>query len=150
WALGPTDVIKAMANYQSQSVSCATSFVQKATVSAIRNVEQELKQSLVALKQRRDLACRLVSDLPGVGLIEPQGAFYIWPNVSAYFGKSFKGRVIENSKDFAELLLEDQKVAAVPGIEFGTEGFLRISYALSEDRMREAVQRLGKFLSTLT
>jgi aspartate aminotransferase len=79
----------------------------------------------------------------------PDGAFYVWPDVSAHFGKSFRGQSVKNSSDFAAALLEDQMVASVPGIEFGLEGHLRLSYALAKERMGEAVERLQLFISQL-
>ncbi|MBT4761887.1 MAG: pyridoxal phosphate-dependent aminotransferase [Bdellovibrionaceae bacterium] len=149
WALGPAEIIGAMNKYQSQTVSCASPFTQKAAVQAIVAGGQEFAESLIKLKKRRDFVFSQLTDIDGFELQEPQGAFYAWPNVSAHFGKSYDGQKIENSKDFAKHLLEDQMVVAVPGVDFGLEGYLRMSYALSTDRMGEAVTRIKSFLAKL-
>lgn len=150
WALGPLPLIKAMTNYQSQSVSCAASMAQKATLAAIQDGEPELQDALKKLKVRRDFVLGLMNKVPGVKTASPDGAFYIWPDVSSYFGKSYNGKKITGSGDFAAMLLEDQKVVAVPGNEFGLDGFLRISYVISDSAMTEAVERLKAFLAKLT
>lgn len=150
WALGPLPLIKAMTNYQSQSVSCAASMAQKATLAAIQDGEPELQDALKKLKVRRDFVLGLMNKVPGVKTASPDGAFYIWPDVSSYFGKSYNGKKISGSGDFAAMLLEDQKVVAVPGNEFGLDGFLRISYVISDSAMTEAVERLKAFLAKLT
>lgn len=150
WAVGPKDIIGAMNKYQSQSVSCACTFAQLAAVEAIENGDEELKKSLVELKKRRDFVFEQLLTVQGIKVEPPDGAFYIWPNIKSYFGKSFNGEKIKTSKDFAKHLLEDQMVVAVPGSEFGTEGYLRLSYALSQERMGEAVQRLKAFVAKLS
>ena len=149
WALGPKEVIVAMTRYQSQSVSCVPGFVQKAALQAIEGGEAELKNAVAKLKRRRDFAFELFKGLSHVDVECPDGAFYIWPDFGYFIGKSWKEKKIKNSRDLAGGLLEDQMVAAVPGIEFGAEGYLRISYALSEDKMTEAVSRIRAFLSEL-
>ncbi len=149
WALGPEEIIKAMNKYQSQSVSCASPFTQKAAVQAITKGEHDLSESLLKLKNRRDFVYEGLSQISGINLMEPQGAFYAWVNVSSYFGKSFKGKAIKTSKDFAQALLEDQMVVAVPGGDFGLEGYLRMSYALSEDKMKEALVRIQVFVDQI-
>lgn len=150
WALGPKEIISAMTKYQSQSVSCAAGFTQAAVTHAIKNSDEELKQALVKLKQRRDFVYDKLSEVEGIQVNPPEGAFYIWPDVSSFFGKTYEGNKIKSSKDFSAFLLEDQMVVAVPGIEFGLDGYLRISYALSEDRMSQAIDRIKAFIAKLT
>ncbi|MCH2532827.1 MAG: pyridoxal phosphate-dependent aminotransferase [Bdellovibrionales bacterium] len=149
WALGPKEIISAMTKYQSQSVSCAAGFTQVAVAHAIKNSDEELKQALVKLKQRRDFVYNKLSEVEGIEVNAPEGAFYIWPDVRSFFGKSYEGNKIKSSKDFSAFLLEDQMVVAVPGIEFGLDGYLRISYALSEDRMSQAIDRIKAFIAKL-
>ncbi|MEK6555147.1 MAG: pyridoxal phosphate-dependent aminotransferase [Bdellovibrionota bacterium] len=150
WAIGPSVWIKAMTNYQSQSVSCAAGFAQKATLQAILEGEGELKKALTQLKQRRDFVVGLFKDVKGVTLSSPDGAFYIWPNIKSFFGKSYNGKKILSSGDFSNALLEDQKVVCVPGQEFGLDGYLRISYVIKDTAMTEAVERLKAFIAKLT
>jgi aspartate aminotransferase len=149
WAAGPQEVISAMNRYQSQSVSCACSITQEAALFALENSDEDIAQSLVKLKGRRDLVYKGLNELPDVKVSQPQGAFYFWPDVSAHFGKTYEDKVIENSEDFSQALLKDQGVAATAGVHFGLEGYLRISYALSEERMQEAIERIAKFIHQL-
>lgn len=150
WALGPQAWIKAMTNYQSQSVSCAASMAQKATLAAIEQGEPELQKAIKQLKIRRDFVCGLLDKVPGVKNGCPDGAFYVWPDISSFFGKSYNGKKITGSGEFAQALLEDQKVVCVPGNEFGLDGYLRISYVISDSAMTEAVDRLKAFIAKLT
>jgi aspartate aminotransferase len=78
-------------------------------------------------------------------LVPPDGAFYLWPDIQAFINKTYKGQKIQNSSDFSRVLLEDFNVAVVPGVEFGMEGYIRLSFALNENRMAEAIERIRKF-----
>jgi aspartate aminotransferase len=150
WAMGPQEWVKAMTNYQSQTVSQAASMSQMATLKAIQEGEAELNKSLVELKTRRDRGVELLSKIPGLKVGTPDGAFYLWPDVRAFFGKQYKGKLISNSSDFSAALLEHKMVAVVPGVEFGLEGYLRLSYALKADRMAEAIERIRSFVAELS
>jgi aspartate aminotransferase len=150
WALGPAAWIKAMTNYASQSVSQAATMSQLATLAAIREGEAELQKAMIELKRRRDRSVELLKTVPGIQLTPPDGAFYLWPDIRAAFGKSFQGKKITNSSEFSALLLEHKNVAVVPGIEFGSDGFVRLSYALSEKRMVEAIDRIRQFFAELS
>jgi aspartate aminotransferase len=97
--------------------------------------------------KRRGLILNLLSEIPGFKLNEPQGAFYVFPDVSSYFGKTIKGKAIENANDFALLLLEEAHVATVTGEAFGNSDCIRISYAASEDEIKTAVERIKNALS---
>ncbi len=149
WAVGPNEIISAMTKFQSQSVSCACTFSQKATLQAIENGTKELEEAKRLLKFRRDFVYEQINTLPNIKSAEPEGAFYVWPDISFYLGKQFKGKKLKTSRDFCQALLEDQMVAAVPGIEFGLDGYLRISYALNEDRMSEAIKRIECFIEKI-
>lgn len=150
WALGPQEWIKAMTNYQSQSVSQAPSISQKATLAAIEQGEPELKKAMLELKSRKERAVSLLAKVPGVKVANPDGAFYIWPDIRALLGKSHKGKKITTSSEFSAALLEVHNVAVVPGVEFGLDGFVRLSFALKEARMVEAIERINKFVSELS
>ncbi len=150
WALGPAELIEAMGRYQSQSTSCASSITQAASVQAIEGAGPELKEALKLLKNRRDFVFNKLSALEGVEVTKPQGAFYIWPDISSFFGKSFQGRTVSGSHDFSQALLESEMVVTVPGKDFGLEGYLRLSYALGESRMQEAIDRLQRFTASLS
>ena len=107
------------------------------------------KKPLVVLEKRRNFVFEKLNEVEGLDVLKPKAAFYIWPDVQSYFGRVWRGVKIETCKDFSQCLLESQSVVAVPGIEFGLGGYLRISYALSEERMGQAIQRLQRFIEEL-
>lgn len=146
WAVGPKPIIQGMTNYQSQSVSCAAGFCQEAVVAALKAGDTELNAILPRLKSRRDYIFQRLSELPHVKVGKPGGAFYAWPDFSAYHGKKWKGKPVTSSKEFAQYLLESKMVAVVPGNEFGADGYQRISFAVNELRMGQAVDRIAEFL----
>jgi aspartate aminotransferase len=150
WALGPKEVINAMSSYQSQSVSCATAVSQHAAVEAIRNSEPYVAATVAKLKDRRDYLINELHRIDGIRVAIPEGAFYLWMNVSAYMGRSFKGKKLATSNELAEALLNEHMVAVVPGAEFGLDGYFRLSYALEKEKGREAVERMKTFFYSLT
>ncbi|MEC9281906.1 MAG: pyridoxal phosphate-dependent aminotransferase [Bdellovibrionota bacterium] len=150
WALGPQEVIKAMASYQSQSVSCASGFSQEASLYALKNTEDKVRASVEVLKQRKQKLSDKLNAIDGIEVEEPEGAFYIWLNVLGIQGKTYKGTKLETSSDVAKQLLDDEMVATVPGDAFGLDGYLRLSYALSEERGLEACDRIANFCSQLS
>lgn len=149
WALGPEALISAMSNYQSQTVSCAAPFTQAAALAGLKGPQDELVDNLQKLKERRDLFVTALNQIPGWRADLPDGAFYVWADVRGVIGKVYKNRVLENSSVLAAALLEDQKVAVVPGGESGLEGYLRLSFAVSEKDLNEAVKRLKAFTGSL-
>ncbi len=151
WALGPKEVIKACAKIQGQSTSHATAFAQKAAEAALKMPEEEIQQMVKTFAKRAQLLCKLLKEIPGIEFIPPQGAFYLFAKVSSYFGKRNKlGKAIHNSVDFAEYLLDEARVAVVPGMAFGEDEFIRISFATSEENLEEAYQRIKECLSKLS
>ncbi len=148
WGIGPETVIKAMSKFQSQSVSCAVSFCQKASVTALKN--QNLTDVISTLKKRRDTACNLISEINGLKVKSPGGAFYLWIDVSYFLNKKFNGVRLETSGDIAKALLDSKHVVVVPGSAFGVEGFIRMSYALDEKVIKKAINKMSKFFSTLS
>ena len=149
WALGNKDVINAMSSYQSQSVSCATAVSQYAAVEAIRNSDKHVAATVEKLRDRRDFLIEELHKIDGVRVAVPEGAFYLWVNVAKYMGKTYKDKVMKTSTELAGTLLEDQMVAVVPGIEFGLDGYFRLSYALEKEKGKEAVERMKKFFGSL-
>lgn len=149
WAIGPKDLITAMTDYQSQSVSCASTFSQHAVLAALKDGQSDLEKSVVELKSRRDSGIKMLREIPNITVVEPGGAFYLWPSIKYYIGKSFRGQKITDSGVFCALFLDSYGVAVVPGKEFGLEGYLRMSYVLNSEKMKEAFSRLKSFCSEL-
>ncbi|GAB6157364.1 pyridoxal phosphate-dependent aminotransferase [Desulfotomaculum varum] len=149
YAAAPAPVAKAMADLQSHSTSNPTSIAQAASVAALNGSQDEVAAMVVEFAKRRDYMLERVKALPGVSCPKPGGAFYLYPNVSAYFGKSYQGRVVNSATDLADLLLEVAEVAVVPGIAFGGDDFIRLSYATSMENIKEGMDRIEKLLSLL-
>ncbi|MFK8138275.1 MAG: pyridoxal phosphate-dependent aminotransferase [Bdellovibrionales bacterium] len=149
WALGPKDIMAAMSKLQSQSVSCAPSFAQIASLHALKNSEEEIANSLDILSSRLEKAKALISKIDGVEFADPDGAFYLWIDIKSLFNKSYKAEKIVNSQRFSEIFLEDFLVASVPGNAFGMDGYLRFSYALAEDRFEIGMNRLAELVASL-
>ncbi len=145
WALGPEPVIKAMSNYQSQTVSCAAPFTQAAGLAGLLAGDDEIKGHVKQLMVRRDLFVDGLNEIPGWRAGHPQGAFYVWADIRALLGRSWHGLALRTSSDVATALLDSQKVAVVPGGESGLEGYLRLSFAVHERDLHEALVRIRKF-----
>lgn len=149
YAAGPEEIISAMSNIQSQSTSNPTSISQKASVEALMGPQEEVKKMVSAFQERRDYIVNRLNEIPGVSCYKPVGAFYVFPNFSSYYGRSFKGKKVNNSTELADFLLEEAKVAVVPGIEFGADSYLRLSYATSMDDIKEGIDRIEYALREL-
>ena len=148
-AAGPKDVISAMARMQSHSTSNASSIGQWASIEALDNGDDEVRRRLGEFTARRDEVVRLLSALDGVNCLKPEGAFYAFPNVSGLFGRTTDKGPIRSGQDLAEYLLEQANVALVPGDPFGAPQHVRISYAVSLERIREGVGRIGDAIAKL-
>ena len=140
-------IAKACNKMQGQMTSGANCIAQRATIAAVSAPKSKLQYMVDEFNIRRGLILNLLTEIPGFKLNEPQGAFYIFPDVSFYFGKSLKGKSIENANDFALFLLEEAHVATVTGEAFGNDDCIRISYAASNEEIKAAVQRIKKALS---
>jgi len=140
-------IAKACNKMQGQMTSGANCIAQRATIAAVSAPKSKLQYMVDEFNIRRGLILKLLTEIPGFKLNEPQGAFYIFPDVSFYFGKSLKGKSIENANDFALFLLEEAHVATVTGEAFGNDDCIRISYAASNEEIKAAVQRIKKALS---
>ena len=153
WRIGfiaaPLRIAQACNKLQGQYTSGPNSIAQKASVAAFAGDQACVEDMRLAFLRRRDLIVRLCREIPGVKLNVPQGAFYIFPEVSCYYGKSVDGRKIENAADLAMYLLESGHVATVGGAAFGAPECIRLSYATSDENIIEAVKRIKEALSKL-
>ena len=122
---------------------------QYAAIEAIKNCDPDVAKTVESLKDRAAVLVKALEEIPGVKVAKPEGAFYLWVDVSAYLGKSLDGKVMKTSSDLAEAYLNDQMVAAVPGSEFGLDGYFRLSYALSKEEGKRAVDRMKVFFAKL-
>ncbi len=150
WAVGPEPLIAAMGAYTSQTLGCPPSISQYATLAALTGSDESLKQTRQSLRIRKELGKKLVQDVSGLKLAEPDGAFYLWMDVTAFLGKKSSDRVIQDSRDFCQALLEEERVVVVPGQEFGVDGFMRASFALSEKDLTEAFVRIQRFCGKIS
>ena len=146
---GPEEIISAMSNIQSQSTSNPTSISQKASVEALIGPQEEVKKMVSAFTERRNYIVDRLNEISGVSCFKPTGAFYVFPNFSEYFGKSYQGKKISNSTELADYFLDVAKVAVVPGVEFGADPFERLSYATSMKDIREGIDRIEEALKKL-
>lgn len=146
YAAGPEDVIKAMGRIQSHSTSNPTSISQAAALAALKGEQDEVERMRMEFERRRDLICSKLDEIEGISYVRPQGAFYVFPDVSAYFGGKLAGREINGSLDFADIMLEAAKVALVPGVAFGDDRCVRLSFATSTETIEEGLNRIKEAL----
>lgn len=145
---GQSGIIKAMGNIQSQSTSNPASISQMAAVAALNGPQDSIALMLEAFKKRRDYLVGELKSIPGVTCYNPKGAFYVFPNFNNVLGKTYKGRVVDTSAVLTEILLEDFHTAVVPGVEFGKEGYLRLSFATSMEIIEKGVERIKKAVAS--
>ena len=149
FAAGPRDIINAMTNIQSQSTSNPTSISQKAAVEALTGTQDFILKMVSEFDKRRKYMVERLNNIKGVTCIKPVGAFYAFPNVSSYYGRSFKGNSIKSSMDLSAYLLDEAKVAVVPGAAFGDDRYIRLSYATSMENIQKGLDRIESALSNL-
>lgn len=150
FAGGPKELIKAMAKVQSQSTSNPSSISQAAALEALNGDQSFLQERNDAFKARRDMVVAMLNDCEGLSCPMPEGAFYVYPSCAGLIGKTTPdGKTIETDEDFVTYLLEDQGVACVHGAAFGLSPYFRISYATSEEALREACTRIQKACATI-
>lgn len=151
WRIGyigaPTDIARACNKMQGQITSGANSIAQRAVITALQEPVSRIQYMIDRFKSRRSLITQLLSEIEGFVVTEPEGAFYVFPDISYFFGKTIKGHQIENATDFSMFLLEEALVATVTGDAFGSPNCLRFSYAASEEEIQEAVRRIKKALA---
>ncbi|MDI9308673.1 MAG: pyridoxal phosphate-dependent aminotransferase [Limnohabitans sp.] len=146
WRIGyigaPEFIAKACTKMQGQVTSGANTIAQRATKAAVEADPSAIKYMVDAFESRRGIVYQLLSEIPGFKLTMPEGAFYFFPDVSAYFGKTLRGTEIKDANDFAMYLLAEANVATVTGDAFGNPNCIRLSYATSEETLREAIRRI--------
>ncbi len=147
WAAGPAALIKAMADYQSQATGAPSSISQAAALAALQKGDKGVDEAVQLLIRRRASALKAMGTLPGLKIANPDGAFYLWVDIRAHFGKTHGSTKIISDKEFCDVLLNEYFVATVPGIESGSPGYMRLSFAISEEKMSEAVQRMGQMIA---
>jgi aspartate aminotransferase len=151
WRIGyigaPEFIAKACTKMQGQVTSGANSIAQRATITAVDADPSVLQDMVNAFKNRRDLVVKLINDIPGLKLNVPEGAFYVFPDVSSFFGKTLRGTLIKNADDFSMYLLAEANVATVTGDAFGNPDCIRFSYATSEEILTEALSRIKAALA---
>ena len=144
------ELVAAMGRLQDQSTSNPTSIAQKAATAALNGDQDEVEVMRQAFEKRRNIIVTLLNGIPGFECRNPGGAFYAFPNVSGLYGKHFGDKVMSNSDDFAAYLLEEARVAVVPGSGFGADDYIRLSYATSEKNIEEGLARIGAAVSKLS
>jgi aspartate/methionine/tyrosine aminotransferase len=147
WMIGPKDVIKAATNLQSHLTSNVSNVSQRAAISALTGNLDAVHEMGVAFDRRRKLIVGLLNDIPGIECPTPQGAFYVYPSVKGVLGKSIRGKVANTSAELATIILDEVEVAAVPGEAFGPSGYLRFSYATSDEDIVEGIGRIKRLLT---
>jgi aspartate/methionine/tyrosine aminotransferase len=149
YAAGPREVIQACSKIQSHNTSNATSFVQKAGIEALRSCSMEVERMKQEFERRRNAVVYRLRAIPGVSCPEPKGAFYAFPNVERYLDKEFGGAPMRNTYGLAYYLLKEAQVAVVPGQAFGSDAHIRLSFAVSMERLEEGMRRIERALSRL-
>jgi len=147
WLVAPADVVAAASNLQSHLTSNVSNVSQRAAIAALNGPSETVERMRQAFEQRRNLMVAGLNAIPGVFCPTPEGAFYVYPDVTGLLGRDWHGVVPQTSLELADLILEQANVAAVPGEAFGPSGFLRFSYALGEDELREGLRRLQELFA---
>ena len=148
WRIGylgaPYWIAKACTKMQGQITSGANCIAQRATIAALEAPVSEIQYMIDEFKERRKLIIDLLNEIEGIKLNVPKGAFYVFPDVSSFFGKTIKGKKINNASEFSIFLLEEAHVATVTGEAFGSPNNIRISYAASKEKIKKAINRIKK------
>ena len=143
------EIAKLMSSIQSHVTSNINSISQYAAIEALTGSQDALNNMVKEFKDRRNYMVDRLNKINGISYIMPKGAFYIMINVGKYFGKSISDNVINSSLEFSRSLLEEEKVAVIPGIAFGLDDYIRVSYATSKEAIEEGLNRLEKYLQKL-
>lgn len=149
YAAADREIIQGMSKLQSHSTSNPTSISQKASLAALEGNQTFLKKMINEFKKRRDYIVERINSIEGISCLKPQGAFYVFADISPVIGKTFRGKVIKDAFTFSQLLLEEAKVAVIPGNAFGKETHVRISYATSLENIKKGMDRIEKFMREL-
>ena len=149
YAAGPENIIKAMSKIQGQATSCANSIGQKASIEALLGDQSCVEEMKASFLQRRDLIVRLLNDLPGVRCAIPNGAFYVFPDFSSYLNRKGNGKLLKDTFDISEYILDSVQVVTVPGDGFGSSEHIRFSYATNRKIIQEGMDRVKKALEMI-
>jgi aspartate/methionine/tyrosine aminotransferase len=147
WILGPTDVVKAATNLQSHATSNVANVSQVAALAAVSGDLTAVEEMRTAFDRRRRLITEILDGIDGVTCPLPEGAFYVYPSVKGVVGRTLRGREVTSSQELSAIILDEAEVAVVPGEAFGTPGYLRLSYALGDEDLREGATRIATLLA---
>jgi aspartate aminotransferase len=147
WSISPVELAKGMNKLQSQSTSNVCNVAQYAAIEALQGPQDAVAEMRSAFDRRRRIAVARLAAIDGVQVVEPEGAFYVFPSFEDVLGREVAGRRVDTTLELAEVLLEEAKVAVVPGEAFGSPGYARLSYALGDDDLTEGIDRIGKLLA---
>ena len=150
YAAGPENIIKAIDSIQSHSTSNPSSIAQKAALEAINGPQESVGEMVSAFKERRDYIINRLNKIRGISCLKPRGAFYAFPNIKKIFGMKFNGKEIRSSLDLTRFLIEETNVAVVPGIAFGDDNHIRLSYATSMENIQKGLDRIEEGISKLS
>jgi len=149
YAAGNKEIIRVMSNIQSHSTSNPNSIAQYASLAALKGPKDIIKEMVCTFDERRKFMVNRINSIDMISCTRPQGAFYVMLNIKNVIGRTYNGRIIKGSLDFTDALLEAQKVAVVPGIAFGADGYVRLSYATSKENIEKGLNRIEKFIKEL-
>jgi aspartate aminotransferase len=147
WMIGPSDVIKAATNLQSHATSNVANVSQRAALAAVSGDLSAVAEMREAFDRRRQTIVKMLNEIPGVSCVDPEGAFYAFPSFKEALGRSIRGRTPTTTLELAEVILDEVRVAVVPGEAFGAPGYARLSYALGDDDIERGVVRIGELLA---
>ena len=147
WLIGPADVVKGATNLQTHLTSNVCNVAQRAALAAVSGDLSAVEQMRQVFDRRRRTMHRMLADIPGVSCLEPEGAFYAYPNLTGLLGVDLGGRSATTTVELADLILEEAKVAFVPGEAFGSPGYGRFSFALGDDDLVEGIERMARLVS---
>ena len=147
WLIGPADVVKGATNLQTHLTSNVCNVAQAAALAAVSGDLSAVEEMRAVFDRRRRTMHRLLADIPGVTCLEPEGAFYAYPNLTGLLGVDLAGRTAASTVELADLVLEEAKVAFVPGEAFGSPGYGRFSFALGDDDLEEGIDRLARLVT---
>ena len=146
WLVAPQDVIKAATNLQSHATSNVANVSQVAALAAVSGDLSAVDEMKIAFDRRRQTITKMLNEVEGIVCPEPEGAFYVYPSVKGVLGRDIRGKVANTSAELAALILDEVEVAVVPGEAFGTQGYIRLSYALGDDDLIEGISRIQDLL----
>ena len=149
YAAAPLETTKLMISIQSHMTSNTNSITQYAAIEALTSKQDNINNMIVEFEKRRNFMIEKINNIEGLSMIKPNGAFYVMINIESFFGKEINGNKITNSLDFSEILLEEEKVAVIPGVAFGADNYIRVSYATSMELIEKGLNRITTFLEKL-